>query len=179
MVQLSLCKHPARCEVSFQWKPNWPALSLHLFFVDASLTMEKAEIELESRATCSLVANTQILRCKQGMLSTRLQTDTCETLLLDIAVPKAHQHGCSYVYMRAQCTYSRFSTHKFSRRAVTQRTSKIEKHTKMSKLGGGHLSRAICHTNHIKFVQLTPTLMTEGVGQQAPKHHRTKTNWLL
>ena len=38
------------------------------------------------------------------MLQTRLQTGVCETLMLDVMAPEAHQNNCSYVHQLSRPT---------------------------------------------------------------------------
>ena len=45
------------------------------------------------------------------MLQTRLQTAVCETLMLDVVAPEAHQNDCSYVRELSRPTFDSLSKH--------------------------------------------------------------------
>ena len=103
--------HPG-CEVSCQGIPNRPASSLCSCFVEASPTMEKAVVALESRPTrslvnrppqCSLLAVREFCavseeRCKRGYRRTcaKLCCWMSWRLVAAIYMSSAHLHSILY-----------------------------------------------------------------------------------
>ena len=132
-----MLKHPCArahpgCEVNCQGVPNQLASSLHLCFVEASLTVKKAvscykaERFIASLSSfCTVQLSLPVCRYDAAggrTLQMRPQTVVCKPLMSDVVAPKVHHNNSSYVspadlLLGSLCKNSAWW-------AVTRRTSK-------------------------------------------------------
>ena len=132
-----MLKHPCArahpgCEVNCQGLPNQLASSLHLCFVEASLTVKKAVLCYKGErfvaslsSFCTVQSSLAVCRYDAAggrTLRTRPQTVVCKPLMSDVVAPKVHHNNSSYASpadlpLGSLCKNSAWW-------AVTRRTSK-------------------------------------------------------